>query len=61
MEQWEIGLRQKLEFEIPEGFYNISTDTSFIMGTNKQGYINYKVALQREINKMHVPKDKPQG
>lgn len=48
MEDWEIELRRRLELELPEGFYDISSDR-MIVGTGKQGYINYMVALEQAL------------
>lgn len=51
--QWEIDLRAKLEKELPEGYYQIgNTDFGgrFSYGTNKEGKIEFEVALQRIIH-----------
>lgn len=48
MEEWEIELRQELNAELPEGYYQIGYP-GFIAGTGKQGYINYKVAIAKFI------------
>ena len=52
MEQWEIKLREKLEKELPEGSYDIGTD-NFVCITGKGGYINFRVALAKEVQKMN--------
>lgn len=46
MEQWEIDLRAKLDLEVPDGAYDISTP-GMVAWTGKGGYINYLVELQR--------------
>lgn len=48
MEDWEIELRRRFELELPEGFYNINSDR-MVLGTGKQGYINYLVALEQAL------------
>lgn len=49
MEDWEIELRRKLESELPDGFYNVFGTDDPIIGTSKQGYINYMVAIEQRL------------
>ena len=49
--QWEIELRKKLKDEVPEGYHNISEDTSHDLMTTKAGYINNEVKIRRDLLK----------
>ena len=44
-------MRAKLEEEVPDGMYDLSINGEFTMLTGKGGYIEYRVAMQRELNK----------
>jgi len=59
MEQWEIDYREKLEKEIPHGYYEIGND-DFVALTGKYGYINYLVEFRRRVMGLEtfIPKDK---
>jgi len=46
MEQWEKDIRERLERELPDGPYNISSG-DFRVFTGKVGKIEYEVALER--------------
>lgn len=50
-EQWEIDMREKLNREVEDGFYHIGTPGGIQMGTGKQGYINFQIALVKAANK----------
>lgn len=51
-------LREKLNNEIQDGFYTISSDplhpgdNSFYIGTGKGGYIEYLVALEKSLEEL---------
>lgn len=47
MEKWEIELREKLEKELPDGYYECGT-SPWIFGTGKGGKINFEVNLRKE-------------
>lgn len=46
MEQWEKDLREKLDKEIPHGFYELGGGI-----TGKGGYIEFQVELYRLVRK----------
>lgn len=48
MEQWEKDRRAELEKELSDGYYNISGG-SFVVGTGKQGYIDFQILLEKEF------------
>jgi hypothetical protein len=52
-EQWEIDLRSKLNAELPDGSYNIG-NSSFPCYTGKQGFIEFEVAIQKEVRKLYI-------
>lgn len=47
MEEWEKKLRDKLELELDNQFYEIGY-TPYLALTGKSGKINYEVELQRK-------------
>jgi hypothetical protein len=56
MELWEQEYREKLEAEIPDGYYKISNGDEpdsngykFCLGTGKGGYINYLVEIRKQV------------
>ncbi len=48
MEQWEIDYRKQLEEELEDGYYQIQNDSGYVLGTGKQGCINYLVQLRKQ-------------
>lgn len=50
MSKWEKELRERLEKEIPDGAYDISSP-GFTCWTGRLGYIDFLVALEKEFNK----------
>lgn len=50
MEDWEVALRTKLEDELEEGMYNISSP-GLTLWTGKGGKIECEVAFHREMLK----------
>jgi hypothetical protein len=46
MEQWEIDYRKILNFELPDGIYQLGID-ELVVKTGKKGYINYLVEIKR--------------
>ena len=48
MKLWEKKLRENLEKSLPNKMYNIGTD-EIICFTGKLGYIDFKVAIEKEV------------
>lgn len=51
MEDWEKGLRERLENEVEEKMYQIG-EGEFVVFTGKQGKIEFEVSLERTFREM---------
>lgn len=50
MEQWEIDERKRLQEKLPDGAYDLSTPGCGMI-TGKGGFIEFQIALLKEIRK----------
>lgn len=51
MKRWEKDLRDQLDKDLTDGYYQIS-NCKLVLGTGKGGAINYYVAFEKERRKL---------